>query len=264
MLLYHSVDPRPQEWIESFNVTPDDFAEQMDLVVASGRRPVTLSELVSARLSGSVRGDEVVVTFDDGFAGLALHALPCLAERRLPSTAYITTGALRGGGRRQVRGPMLGAPMLAWSQLEELAGAGVEIGAHSVTHSHLDVLRPAEARYEMDASRASLEDYLSRPVASFAYPHGSAGPRETAMAEVAGFSSAAGVRNALSPPYDHPFLVARLTVRSTTTSSEVRSWLAATGAPVALPGQAWRTRAWRMVRRMSPRPPVGVLVDEVV
>lgn len=48
----------------------------------------------------------------------------------------------------------------------------VEVGAHTVTHTMLSVLPPAEQRREVTESKGSLEAVIGRPVRSFSYPFG--------------------------------------------------------------------------------------------
>ncbi len=48
----------------------------------------------------------------------------------------------------------------------------IEIGAHTANHPRLAALSPECQQREIEASRSALEDFVSRPVTSFAYPHG--------------------------------------------------------------------------------------------
>ena len=50
--------------------------------------------------------------------------------------------------------------------------AGMQIGAHTVTHPILAQLDPAEAREELARCRRDLQDQLQQPVSLFAYPNG--------------------------------------------------------------------------------------------
>jgi peptidoglycan/xylan/chitin deacetylase (PgdA/CDA1 family) len=76
-------------------------------------------------------------------------------------------------------------------ELSQLAGDGlVDIGAHTMTHPVLATLEPADQRKEIRESKACLEAMLGRPVASFAYPHGSTTPEAVASLAQAGFTSA--------------------------------------------------------------------------
>lgn len=246
ILLYHSVSTDPPGWIAPYTVTPDEFAAQLDLVVASGRTPLTVRGLVAALDAGTLPAAPVVITVDDGHADFAAAAV-ALADRGLPSTLYVTTGALTG--RAQPRLAIPPAPMLDWSQLPELAGLGVEIGAHTHTHPQLDTLPAGRARDEIVRSRDLLEDALGTSVPSFAYPHGFQSRTLRRIVADAGFGSATAVKNALSSATDDRFALARLTVHATTGRDEIARWLDGSGAPVAPFPDRLRTHAWRLYRR---------------
>jgi peptidoglycan/xylan/chitin deacetylase (PgdA/CDA1 family) len=83
--------------------------------------------------------------------------------------------------------------MLNRRELQELAGAGVTIGAHTVSHPMLAQLPEAEACNEISESRTQLEKALGREVWALAYPFGTsevAGAREASLAQRAGFACA--------------------------------------------------------------------------
>lgn len=255
ILLYHSVNPDPSEWIAPFTVTPATFAQHLDAVLASGRTAVTASELVVRRRLGTATGAEVVITFDDGFADFATHALPALVERGLPATLYVTTGALRDGRERRACAPFIAAPMLSWRQLGELEDAAVELGAHTRTHCQLDLVPTCVVRDEIAGSKADLEDILGHPVESFAYPHGYSTRRIEAITRIAGFSSAYRVCNRLSSATDDPFRVARLMIMATTSLGQVTAWVGGLG-PVSGPGGRLASWIWRGARALRPQPRV--------
>jgi peptidoglycan/xylan/chitin deacetylase (PgdA/CDA1 family) len=209
---------------------------------------MTVSQYLAAGAAGALPERVVVITFDDAYADFCVNGLPALQERSLACTMYAATGFLEGkptlrAGRRPTDA------MLTWDQLPELAAAGVEIGAHSHSHFHLDTLSRRRARWEIEVSKALLEDALERPVASFAYPNGhtSAGVRRLVID--AGYDSACGVRNALSWEHDDRFRLARLTVRSTTDETTFRAWLEGRHAPLAPGHELFKTRAFRAYRR---------------
>ncbi|MGL4813204.1 MAG: polysaccharide deacetylase family protein, partial [Beijerinckiaceae bacterium] len=71
------------------------------------------------------------------------------------------------------------------------------IGAHTMTHPMLASLPPEIAEQEMSASKRWIEACIGQPVRHFAYPVGKkhvAGPREFALAEKAGFTTAVTTR----------------------------------------------------------------------
>jgi peptidoglycan/xylan/chitin deacetylase (PgdA/CDA1 family) len=51
-------------------------------------------------------------------------------------------------------------------------GEHIEVGAHTVTHPKLSALSAASQHYEIQQSKAQLEEVLDHPVTSFAYPYG--------------------------------------------------------------------------------------------
>ena len=79
----------------------------------------------------------------------------------------LATHSSLGRNTRPTHRPMRG------DEIVELARGGlIDIGAHTNTHTPLTSLRPAEQRQEIEGSKTYLEQILSRPVTSFAYPHG--------------------------------------------------------------------------------------------
>ena len=160
----------PPEWIAPYSVSPETFSAHLDAVAASGRQPLTVSQYAGVlRGSGSLPPRAVLITVDDGFADFADHILPALAARKMPSTLYVTTGALEGRRAESVLPP---ARMLRSTDLPGLEAAGVEIGAHSHTHRQLDVLPAREVERELSLSGALLAEWLGHGIRSFAYPHG--------------------------------------------------------------------------------------------
>ncbi len=243
ILLYHAIGGSRSEWIAPFTVTEDAFRNHLELVAASGRTALTVEEL-RLGLAGDLPlpARPVVITFDDGFADLATFAAPLLAEYGMPCTVFVTSGFL---GRRSPGGD----PMLSRADLRDLAGAGHEVGAHSVTHPELDTLSLRRARDEVTACRAELEDALDGPVVSFAYPHGYSSAPVRRLVREAGYQSACGVADSLSHAFDESFRLSRLMLRFDTPPGTVTGWLSGTNAPMAGARERLRTKGWRTARR---------------
>jgi peptidoglycan/xylan/chitin deacetylase (PgdA/CDA1 family) len=62
--------------------------------------------------------------------------------------------------------------MMSSQQVRELHAAGMQIGAHTVTHPILAQIPLDRAREEIAAGRAGLEKIIGAPVRLFAYPNG--------------------------------------------------------------------------------------------
>jgi peptidoglycan/xylan/chitin deacetylase (PgdA/CDA1 family) len=241
VLLYHSVaDSPPPGQLREFTVTPERFREHIAVITAAGFTAMTISALARA-LNGAepLPPRPLAITFDDGFEDTPA-AVQALSDVGLPATVYVTAGTI---------GTPAGISVAALVQL----AAGCEIGAHSVSHPHLDELPLALAAREITESRDQLEQHLGSPVASFAYPHGAYDRSVRASVIEAGFSSAAAVKNALSHRRDDPFAIARWTVTYPTSAAELGRVLDGSGVPLAWSRERHRTRASRTARRLRRR-----------
>ena len=141
----------------------------------------TIAQL--AALSPSGAGEWIAaITFDDGFADNHEIVLPLLERHGLKATFFICTGFIDGrsaiSGRHQ---SYRGLKPMSWHDIRALAAAGMEIGAHTVSHPLLARLPPHEQEREMTASKRRLEDEIGDAVVSLALPFGNRGTytRET-------------------------------------------------------------------------------------
>jgi peptidoglycan/xylan/chitin deacetylase (PgdA/CDA1 family) len=83
--------------------------------------------------------------------------------------------------------------LLGITELKQLAGAGMSIGAHGRSHTVLSACSEEEARREIQDSKIDIERTLGLPVWAFAYPFGdpsTVGERELRLAQESGFSCA--------------------------------------------------------------------------
>jgi peptidoglycan/xylan/chitin deacetylase (PgdA/CDA1 family) len=247
ILLYHAISDDPPGWIAPFAVTPATFASHLDAVIASGREPLTVSQYIDG-LNGetSLPPRPVLITVDDGFADFADNALPALAARKLPSTLYVTTGALADGPRDCV---LPAAVMLHSADLAGLEAAGVEIGAHSHTHRQLDLLPDREVVTELSRSGDLLAQTLGHRIRSFAYPHSYWRARVRRLVGEAGFDSACAVGNALSSTRDHRLALSRLMVMAGTDATTVAAWLNGSRAQAISRHHRALAFGWRQYRR---------------
>lgn len=243
ILAYHSIGDRPRDGTMRWSVSPGDFEEQMAMLAQRGRQALTVAQYADAlRSEAALPADAVVVTFDDGFADLATTAYPVLQRHRLVATAFLISAWV--GGRAPDAGPVLD-----WEQVRELHARGIEIGSHSHAHRALDCLPVADAEREVWLSKQVLADGLGEEVVSFAYPYGYSSARLRRAVRAAGYSSACGVKNALSHEGDDLFALARVLVTRGTGAAGIAQLLDGEGAPLSWHGERLRTRGWRAYRR---------------
>ncbi len=159
ILCYHSVGT-PQWGVN--DVQPKRFRRQLESALAAGYIFVPASDI--ARTGGQPK--QLAVTFDDGLTSVATNAAPILASLGVPWTLFVVSGWADGQS---------GFPeglLLGWREIDRLAGRGVEIGSHTVTHTRLSTLSAGEVERELGESRATIEARIGVRPAAFAIPVG--------------------------------------------------------------------------------------------
>ncbi|EHR71987.1 putative xylanase/chitin deacetylase [Burkholderiales bacterium JOSHI_001] len=153
--------------------------------------------------------------------GLGCHPLGDMAARRqavahlLPKVKYLPAARrseVTGEIARRAAAPLPDKLMMTTPQLRAMRDAGMQIGAHTVSHPILACTDPATARTELSGSKRHLEDLLQQPVDLLAYPNGVPGKDYTALHAglarevgfVAAFTTAAGAASVESSAYEMP------------------------------------------------------------
>lgn len=118
------------------------------------------------------------MTFDDGY-DTQFAAAPILANHKMAGTFYINSGDVGTAGH------------LTWTQLDQLAAAGNEVGGHTIDHVDLTKLTTAQAQYQICQDRTNLLAH-GYPVTDFAYPYGYGydDPTIESLVQQCGYSSA--------------------------------------------------------------------------
>jgi peptidoglycan/xylan/chitin deacetylase (PgdA/CDA1 family) len=149
---------------DPFCVAVEDFDRQMAWL-REQQRAVSLAQLVDFIAGRCTLADgSVLVTIDDGCPSLHTDALPILRRYGIPAVAFVPAGELRDRSSNDAR--------MSWTQLREIADAGIEIGSHSFAHASLGQMGAEQVREQLTRSREVLESRLGRRVTAFAYPFG--------------------------------------------------------------------------------------------
>ena len=94
ILIHHRILSAPDD------LAPDTTSEQFDwelAILARYFNVLSLGDAVMHLRQGSLPPRSVCITFDDGYANNATHALPLLKKYDLKATFFIATGFLNGG-----------------------------------------------------------------------------------------------------------------------------------------------------------------------
>jgi peptidoglycan/xylan/chitin deacetylase (PgdA/CDA1 family) len=222
VLLYHRVcDER-----DPLGVSVERFAEQLELLADAGYEGVPVSTVRESLSTGTPPRRLVGLSFDDGYRDVAENALPLLRRHGFRASLFVASGLVDG----RVRASWYGSrppPILGWDELRALdAGGELELEGHSVTHRDLVRLPEADARSEIESSRAELEERLGRPVAGFSYPAGRYGERERRLVEAAGYAYAVTCDPGPNGPSTDRFALRRIEVLGSDRPVDFRARLA--------------------------------------
>lgn len=222
VLMYHDVRICRNLWEQRYCVTPSRFQSHLQALRDAGYRPCSLSDF-SAWIAGrgKLQPDSILITFDDGYAGVYEHAYPLLQERSIPFAVFVVTSAVgeHDSWMRESNPDGASYPLLSRPQLQEFTRAGVGVGSHSRRHLDLASLADAALRDEVYGSRAELEDMLGQKVDGFAYPFGRLNDAVRTCVAEAGYACAFSTRSGFNRPGDDPLLVRRIDVYGTDTVS---------------------------------------------
>lgn len=162
IVMYHVIG-RPvghPRWPELY-VREPDFERQMTWLADNGYEAVTLRQVYDHwQGRGSLPSLPIVLTFDDGDPSHYASALPLLRSLQWPGVINLTVrNQWHGSGLRP-------------RYVRALLRAGWELGAHTITHRDLTMLRASRLRLEVAGSRFILRRQFQVPVDFFCYPSG--------------------------------------------------------------------------------------------
>jgi peptidoglycan/xylan/chitin deacetylase (PgdA/CDA1 family) len=257
ILMYHALTAARTAEFAQWTLSADRLQAHLEYLGQCGYRSVTVAELTELhRRGGLAPGDRLVaLTFDDAYADFHAVALPLLARYGLTATLFVPTAYV--GGRSGWMRNEDGRAILSWPALAEIAGCGIEIGAHSHTHPELDRLPPGETAVEAGRSKALLEDGLGQPVRSFAYPYGHYDRRVRNAVAAAGYSGACTMNSWAATARDHPLELPRTAVLSDTDVAALAARLAASRGRARRAALRARRAAQMPARRLRTRPRRG-------
>ncbi|MFI5445925.1 polysaccharide deacetylase family protein [Polaromonas sp. UC242_47] len=171
----------------------------------------------------TVRGS-TAAWLDCSSLGLGQYPVATLAEKQATIALLIDKIKYRAQAQRvnlteQIAGlARVALPpdlMMNSPQLKAMRQAGMQIGAHTVSHPILASLTDAQARQEISDSKCFLEQLLGERVGLFAYPNGKPGedysPQTVAVVRSLDFDAALSTAWGASRQNDEPLELRRFT-----------------------------------------------------
>jgi peptidoglycan/xylan/chitin deacetylase (PgdA/CDA1 family) len=224
---------------------------------------VPLRELVARIEAGrGVRG-LAAITFDDGYAGAFTYAWPLLRKLGLPATMFIVAGApsrpdvfwwdhpavVRAdppgardrrllslcGDRDDILKDAAAAAVpdvpvthvpADWAVVATEAAAGLDLGAHTITHRTLTTLSDAELARELAAPCDIIREHTGVQPASFSYPYGIWDARARDAVRRAGYRAAVTLDYGLNQAGTDVCALRRINVPASISAPAFAGWTA--------------------------------------
>lgn len=216
ILMYHMIcDPRTEKE-RRFACPPARFREHMNALLQEGYRFVSMRQ-IEAFIQGneSLPDKAVAITLDDGFRDNYENGLPVFNALSIPATVFLITGRVDQSNAWMTQAEGEQRPMLNWSQVSEMADAGVEFGGHTVSHPRLPELARSDMREEIGGCKAVLEDRLGREVRYFAYPYGLFNDAAVDTVREAGYALACSTQSGFNRVHCDRYSLRRIEVHGT-------------------------------------------------
>jgi len=158
ILGYHRLVPVGQSPIsdDRFAVYESEFRNQLQLLRDLKMAVVAPQDMVS----GSLCGNSVALTFDDGYSSHYEVAFRLMREFGVSGTFFLITSRVGTG------------EFLNWGMAAEMARGGMCFGSHAHNHVVLTTLNSGRLKEELLISRQTLEERLSCAIEILAVPYG--------------------------------------------------------------------------------------------
>lgn len=167
----------------STNVTMEQFEAHLGELKSGGYRVLPLPDIIKALKRGHPLPERTVgISIDDAYLSVYTEAWPRLKAAGLPFTVFVATDPV------DQRTPNF----LTWSQIREMAEAGVTIGGHTGSHLHMPKASRQRNLDELARSKKRYREMLGQTPEIFAYPYGETSLMIQAMAKDSGFIAAFG------------------------------------------------------------------------
>jgi peptidoglycan/xylan/chitin deacetylase (PgdA/CDA1 family) len=261
LLVRHTIARRRVSMLVYHDPTPEDFERHLKYL---SRRYnfVSLGEVIDVMTHD--RWDELpnrslVLTFDDGHRGNAA-LVDLFARYGVKPTIYICSQVVDTNRHfwfmdvddpeklmRLANGQVMAAleetgfspaeehedrQALDASEIERMR-AVVDFAAHTRFHPILPACSEAEAEFEIEASKAEVEQLTGEPCLDFSYPNGDYGEREVELVRKAGYRSARTVDLGWNTASTDPFRLKGLGTSDTASTTRLASDLSGVSGWVA-------------------------------
>lgn len=190
VLCYHRIGGPIEVGVTRVSITV--FRRQMETLARSGWRTLTLGQFATHALNADspfpIPHSAFLLSFDDGYASLAVNAYPVLSDLGFTATTFLITDFVGKTNSWDVSYALRRLKHLDWPTIERWRARGFEFQSHTARHARLTWLDDAGVTDELGRSRQELVRRLGAAAGrAIAYPFGAMDARVAALAATAGY-----------------------------------------------------------------------------
>lgn len=153
---------------DNVTISPDQFESFLSRVNERGFSCCSMRRYLASSIEDRRR--EIVLTFDDGYSGVADYAFAALKRRGWSATVFVNSSLIGCNNEWNCKDRIRRCHMNE-DRIADLIDAGWEIGSHGVTHRSMVKLSEEELIHEVCDSQNVLKGKFGT-VECFAYPYG--------------------------------------------------------------------------------------------
>lgn len=126
ILMYHHIDNTPSKFAIGTTITPDQFINDIEKILAYNFTTITYTDLLNySNGVANLPEKPIIITFDDGYKSNYDYAFPELKKRNMKAVISIIGEHMEGNAINSIE-------KLSWDNLREMYESGVfEIQSHS-------------------------------------------------------------------------------------------------------------------------------------
>lgn len=185
--LLHSIttDYSQDRELRACEISPTTLESKIIDAMNQHKEFISVAELEKVIAKGNSRKEYICVTMDDGYRNNLTTALPIFMKYKVPFCVFVCPGFITGDVNPGID---VKKEMLSIVELQKLAQHSLcTIGAHSMSHQHLDQTTKEVQERELIESKRILEEWIGKEVSYLAYPYGSTNTDSYSALQMAGF-----------------------------------------------------------------------------
>jgi len=188
ILMFHKIGRCPASAnMPRAYVSPAHFGKLLDEFKRKNFRSISISDALQPNTG---IGNSFVISFDDGYEGVLIHAAQKMKEHGFTAIEFLVANRLGQRNEWDLGLDNTMERLMDRTQVQEWLSLGFEIGAHTLAHPRLSAIPILEAKNEIEGSKKKLEDLFGAKVKHFAYPWGDFNDAVADLVAEAGFETA--------------------------------------------------------------------------